>query len=541
MMIATTPRKLAGLALAFAASFGPGGAARANAAELPVVPLSALAPAPFSVAVVVGSNHSPSSKLQDLKYGDDDAVQNARTFSMLGADTTLLVAPDAETRDLFPSTKPQGAATNAELRAAFTAAKSKLAAAHASGRPTDLYFLFAGHGDLAEGRPFLQLDDARLYREDLADMLRAAGADENHVVVDACYGAAFVSDRGPGGERERLPAGFTSGTSAVWPARTGFLTARSSGGQTHEWAEYQSGIFSHELRSGLAGAADVNVDGKVTYRELAAFVKRANEAIPNRRYRPELSTTPPAGNLDATLALLPEGPIVLEMDVQPAGRAFVETETGIRLVDLHAAAGPAIQLRLPTDLGSLFVEQETTPNVSTSLREFRLQPHAGHVRLSALATDTPHVSARGAGHEAFMHLFARAFDAEAATAFTLDEDTTADLKWMKDAQDAEHARVVRKRLAIGAVGLGVASGVTAGAFWLSGHNIYEANKDPNRAAEPGATTKLNRRYDTAYIFGGVAAASLATGAILWFWHDAPAVTVASTPGCEACLAYSRSF
>ncbi len=538
MMIATTPRKLAGLALALAAMSG---VARANGAELPVVPLSAFASAPFSVAVVVGSNHSPASKLQDLKYGDDDAVQNARTFTMLGADTTLLVAPDAETRDLYPTTKPNGPATSAELRAAFVVAKSKLAAAHAAGRPTDLYFLFAGHGDLAEGRPFLQLDDARLYREDLAEMLRTAGADENHVVVDACYAAAFVSDRGPGGERERLPPGFSNGTSAVWPARTGFLTARSSGGQTHEWAEYQSGIFSHELRSGLAGAADINVDGKVTYRELAAFVKRANEAIPNRRYRPELSTTPPGGDLDATLALLPEGPIVLEMDVQPAGRAFVETETGIRLVDLHAGAGPAIRLRLPTDLGSLFVEQETTPNVSTSLREFRLQPHAGHIRLSALATDTPHVSARGAGHEAFMHLFARSFDVESATSFRLDDETAADLKWMKDAQDAEHARVVRKRVAIGALGLGVASAATAGAFWLAGHNLAETYKDKSKYVPKDVPGEINRRYEARNIFFGVAGASVVTGTILWLWKDAPAVIVASTPGCEACLAYSGSF
>src|SRR6185436_2760588 len=125
----------------------------------------------------------------------------------------------------------------------------------AAGRRTELYFLFAGHGDITDGRPFLQLDDAKLWREDLAELLRGAGADANHVVVDACYGAAFVSDRGPGGERDRLPSGFSRGTKAVWPARTGFLTARSSGGQTHEWAEYQAGVFSHELRSGLMGAA----------------------------------------------------------------------------------------------------------------------------------------------------------------------------------------------------------------------------------------------------------------------------------------------
>src|SRR6516162_275321 len=105
------------------------------------------------------------------------------------------------------------------------------------------------------------------------------------------------------------------------------------------------------------GAADVHVDGKVNYREIAAFVRRANEAIPNRRYRPEVSTIPPGGDLDASLAALPAGPLVLEMDTTTAGRSYVETETGVRLVDLHAAAGTPIKLRLPTDMGNMFVEQ----------------------------------------------------------------------------------------------------------------------------------------------------------------------------------------
>jgi hypothetical protein len=519
------------------------GAAVAMASTFTLTAGAALAAAPpLSIAVVVGSNHSPSSSLQDLRYGDDDAVQNARTFSLLGAETVLLVTPDAETRDLFPMTKPQGPATRVALRAAFDGVKAKLAAAHAAGRPTELYFLFAGHGDMAAGRPFLQLDDGRLWREDLAELLRGAGADESHVLVDACYAASFVSDRGPGGEREGLPPGF-SRARALWPARTGFLTARSSGGQTHEWAEYQSGVFSHELRSGLMGAADVNVDGKVTYREIAAFVRRANEAIPNHRYRPEVSTTPPGGDLDATLAWLPSGPIVLEMDVSSAGRAFVETETGIRLVDMHAAPGLAVQLRLPTDLGSLFVEQETTPNVPSSLREFRLPPHAGHVRMSALASETPHVAARGAGHEAFLHLFALPFDANAATSFNLDADDAAELKWQKDVDDAEHARTVRRRVALGALGLGVASAAVGSGFLWSGYALDQqyAPLDKSQQSTKDALAEARRRYWVGGTLLGVAGASVITGTLLWFWPTAPNLSVAAAPGCEACLAYSGSF
>ena len=445
------------------------GVAVALSLALGARPAAAAAP-PLSVAIVVGSNQSPSSNLENLRYGDDDAVQNARTFTLLGAQTTLLVSPDAETRELYPTMHPQAPATRAALRKAFDDAKASLAAAHAAGRKTELYFLFAGHGDMADGRPFLQVDDGRLYREDLAELLRAAGADENHVLVDACYAASFVSDRGPGGTRESLPPGF-SRAQVAWPKRTGFLTARSSGGQTHEWAEYQSGVFSHELRSGLMGAADVNVDGKVTYREIAAFVRRANEAIPNRRYRPEVSTVPPGGDLDASLAELPSGPMVLEMDVATPGRSYVETETGVRLVDLHTGPGAPIQLRLPIDLGGLFIEQVEGAG-SASTREFRLAPHAGHVLLSELTPETSQVRARGAGHEAFLHLFARPFDLAAVTAFQLDGDAAAEVRWNQEVQDAKARQTFRRKLALDAVALSVATGAIGAGFLWSAHNIH---------------------------------------------------------------------
>jgi hypothetical protein len=519
-------------------------------------PARAAAP-PLSVAIVVGSNQSPSASLENLRYGDDDAVQNARTLQMLGAQTTLLVSPDAETRELFPMAHPDGAATSASLRATFQRATATLAAAHAAGRHTELYFLFAGHGDMADGRPFLQLDDGRLWREDLAELLRAAGADENHVLVDACYASSFVNSRGPGGERERLPPGFSRGQQAVWPAHIGFLTARSSGGQTHEWAEYQSGVFSHELRSGLSGAADVNLDGKVTYREIAAFVHRANEAIPNRRYRPEVSTTPPGGNLDASLAVLPSGPIVLEMDLQPSGRAFVESENGIRLVDLHAAPGQPVRLRLPTDLGSLYVEQlaatdarpaglpgsASTPAdfVASTTHEYRLAPTAGTFKLSALAAETPHVRARGAGHEAFLHLFARPFDGAAVTAFQLEDGDRADLEWTRRADAVERRQLLRHRLGIGALSLSVATAVVGAGFLWSGHAFYESHKSLNNTLPPGAQGRVDQRYWTGGILLGVAGASAVTGAILLLWPQAPNLSVATLPGCEACLAYQKAF
>jgi hypothetical protein len=501
------------------------GGGRARAAE-----------GPLSIAIVVGSNQSPSSNLENLRYGDDDAVQNARTFALLGAQTTLLVSPDAETRELNPTIHPQDAATRASLRKAFDDAKVTLAAAHAAGRKTELYFLFAGHGDKSDGRPFLQVDDGRIYREDLAELLRSAGADENHILVDACYAASFVSDRGPGGTRESLPPGF-SRAQVVWPKRTGFLTARSSGGQTHEWAEYQSGVFSHELRSGLMGAADVNGDGKVTYREIAAFVQRANEAIPNRRYRPQVSTIPPGGDLDAALATLPAGPMVVEMDTTTTGRAYVETETGLRLADFHASPGVPIKLHLPTDVGGMFVEQ-VEGDSSAPTREFRVAPQAGgHIMLSSLTPTPTPVRSRGAGHEAFLHLFAIPFDAGAVNAFQIEDLDAAQLRWNQEVLDARDRQTHRRKLALRAFELSVGTAaIGTGLLW----SAYSIQAPPQKGVM-GANDAFGWRAIAGWTSVGIAGASAVTGALLYFWPSAPHVSVSSSTDCQACIAFQRSF
>ncbi|HEX3698773.1 MAG TPA: hypothetical protein VH374_25615 [Polyangia bacterium] len=498
-------------------------------------------PRSLSLAIVVGSNRGPSPEQETLRFGDDDAIQSARTLAMLGADATLLVTPDAETRELFPAARPQGPATRAAMKAAFQRAGERIAAAHAEGRHTRLYFFFAGHGDLADGRPFLQLEDGRLWREDLAEMLRLASADDNHVLVDACYASAFVADRGPGGERTRLLPGFSRDAALVWPARTGFLTARSASGQTHEWAEFQAGIFSHELRSGMIGAADVNLDGKVTYREIAAFVQRANEAIPNRRYRPEVSTAPPDGDLDTVLADLPDGPLVLEMDLAPPGHTFVETARGVRLADLHPGAGPAVRLRLPTNEGPLFVQQVSTDgaaNGDRGPREFPLPARAGRVRLSALAPSAPRVRARGAAHEAFLLLFRDPFDSMAVQEYQLPSAADMGAPPPLSAAAQRRHRLGRTALELGVLA-GALAGACAGSAALVGHSDSPANSMTSTSQRNGWIRGLD---DGAWVMLGVAGAALTTGAILLLLPDkeAPRVTATALSG-GAAVGYRGTF
>lgn len=120
----------------------------------------------------------------------------------------------------------------------------------------------------------------------------------------------------------------------------GLLLSTSSARESHEWSEYQAGVFSHEVRSGLLGAADADGDGRVSYREIAAFVERANASVPNEKFRPDAfvkaSTRTEAG---ALIDLRPGLAHRLELSGDHPGHYLVEDGRGVRLADFHNAAG----------------------------------------------------------------------------------------------------------------------------------------------------------------------------------------------------------
>lgn len=478
----------------------------ASAVDLPTSKTTPPAGA-VDVAIVLGSNASPSASVERLRYADDDAIQNARTLALLGARVDLLVTPDTETSELFGDVGRRGPAT----RAALTAAFERLPTA-APGRALRLYVFVAAHGDTDGDRPFLQLEDGRLFPEDLADLTRRANASETHVVIDACHATAFVASRGPGGERARLATGFSHGAlGARWPRHTGFLTARSSGERTHEWSEYQGGIFSHEVRSGLLGGADLDLDGRVTYRELGAFVRRANQAVVNRKFRPDVVTAPPGERLDAVFATLPEGapPRVLEIDGGPGGHLYVDDARGIRLADVHSPPGAHLRLRAPS--ARLFVHRGRA--------ELRVPDGQDHVLLSRLTPEPEQARARGAAHEAFRQLFTLPLDRAQLDAFATDEALADSLG---ESENGPRSTPTKRwvRGSLGALGVaGVAAGVGLG---LSAYDL----RSQGEARDVDGETRAQINADVAArnrLALGVGAAGVALGAtaLLWWWLDRP--------------------
>src|SRR5581483_5812513 len=114
-------------------------------------------------------------------------------------------------------------------RGALEAESNRLAraisAARARGERTAFYFVFAGHGDVDNGRGYLELEDARIDGSFLEHrVVEQIPADTKHLLLDSCNSFFVVNPRKPGGRRWATPADMALGFSARHPEVGLFLS-----------------------------------------------------------------------------------------------------------------------------------------------------------------------------------------------------------------------------------------------------------------------------------------------------------------------------
>jgi hypothetical protein len=423
----------------------------ALAAGLAATSLAAAAPAPptKALALVVGVNRSMDAALAPLRYADDDAVRYRDLFRVVGARTETLATLDENTRRLHPDARSDVRPARLE---ALTAAVERLAAAAAQARRggarVTFYFVYAGHGRVDGGGGSVALEDGHLGGADLVRrVIDPIAADESHVIVDACHSYFLVLGRGPGGSRRPM-GGFVELGALAQRRDVGLLLSTSSARESHEWAAYQAGVFSQEVRSGLYGAADVDRDGRVSYAEIGAFVERANAAIRNERYRSEVYARPPAGGR-ALIDLRPA--LSRRIEVAPGGgQQFIEDTAGVRHADFHNDA--PIRLVRP-GAGRLYLRRKADD------REIVLPAEVAVLNTAELPLAEPRSSARDAANDAFASLFAMPFNHAAVATYTFRE---APVVAVSGPRPVERSRWPRPGTLVG-VGLG-AAGVFSGAW-----------------------------------------------------------------------------
>lgn len=157
--------------------------------------------------------------------------------------------------------------------------------------------------------------------------------------------------------------------------KVGVFLSTSADGEVFEWSELGAGIFSHAVRSGLAGAADANGDGRVTYAELRAFVEVATREVKNPRYRPTVFARGPAGD-DQSALFVPRASSTRKLVIEGPMRTTLRDANDIPWIDAHVESGARVELVLPPALDDGCASQVVLDVAGASPRVVRREPIA---------------------------------------------------------------------------------------------------------------------------------------------------------------------
>jgi hypothetical protein len=477
--------------------------------------------------LVVGSNRSPSEKTKTLRFADDDAARNYELFEQVSTRIELLTVLDAASQQRFTrATQKAIPPTKAAFVSALSALFRDIERARDMGKETEFYFLYSGHGRLLPGREgAVTLQDGELTRSDLyAMVIEKSPADFNHLIIDACNSYYLVNPRGEAeatgewkddrsGQVRDEVAGFFSRQQLDSHPQTGVILSTSSEAETHEWEMYQGGIFSHEIRSGLLGGADVTDDGFIEYSELGAFVRAANYRLVDKRAKLDIYVRPPAKALNRPIfdLLAIKEAALLHLPANYEGPFYLEDDRGVRYADIHKSADYTVTLALLK--GTSYFLRDVQNDT-----EYRVNPEDGFsITAATLAPQPMAATARGAVAEGFRSkLFSQSFGPDFYAGMTEALGWTPAMspsrtQWPRMSTPAEpiidDEEKWRKPVAIGSAVLAMGSIGAATVFaWQAGENRkqYTQSLELN-----GSYLKKRDQYAVSAIGLGVTGIALA--------------------------------
>lgn len=407
-------------------------------------------PAKKSYAIVVAHNGSVDEGVAPLRYADDDGARFYELFSSVADEAYLLTTLDADSQRVFGTlSRKTQAPSLANLRARVRSVAEKIRADRARGIESEVYLVFTGHGNVEDGgEGYLSLADGKLRRSDIyRDVIRPLDASYTHLIIDACHAYFMVRSRGGGdweddrsGETldEAFEAFLDEGKEKSTAMSTvGVILSTAGAAEVHEWSKFRAGVFSHELRSGMLGAADADGDGDVTYRELEAYLVAANAAVTNPRARIKVFAEPPSQDKTRPLVTLDDfrdsTRLVLPSGV--GGRFHIEDPRGLRYLDMNvdpAGQTRIVLLREPTGGRAYYLRTDTQQATVSTGDEV--------VGASELAFAEIADASRGSVEEAFRtSLFATPFGPAFVQGYTagresmLTQETPQAERWSADA------------------------------------------------------------------------------------------------------------
>jgi hypothetical protein len=314
-------------------------------------------------ALIVANNSSVDPGVEPLKFADDDGARYFELFDSLTDEARLLTTLDADSQKIFPKVVPHTKSpTRAQLKKSVSELSRTVRDNQKQGIQSEVYLVFTGHGNVDDdGQGYLSLRDGKLHRKELfRDVIQGINADYTHLIVDACHSYFMVESRGGGDDwkddssNKNLDHELNAYLSRRGEAKikrsstVGVIVSTSGTAEVHEWSRFRAGVFSHQLRSALLGAADVDQNGEITYAEIEAYLVAANAGVANPRARINVYAEPPSQNRARPVLALQDykDATILEIPAKTGGRFHLEDARGLRYADFNVDASLSTRIAL---------------------------------------------------------------------------------------------------------------------------------------------------------------------------------------------------
>jgi hypothetical protein len=285
------------------------------------------------LALLVGANNGGVDRAV-LRY----AVNDARAVGQVLEDMGGILPGDSRYLE-----DPDRAALLGTIRAlAADVDRAKL-----TFRRVEVIFYYSGHSD----EEALFLGQERVPYAELKDLITSLNADVRIAILDSCASGALTL---PKGVIKKAP--FLLDT-AYDMKGTAFMASSSASEAAQESSRLGRSFFTHNLISGMRGAADMNLDGRITLNEAYQF---AFDGTLTQTERTMAGAQHPSrhiqmsGTGDVVITEIRKSAAVLVLEAGFAGKIFIHNGAGVLLVELDKPAGREVSIGLDAGAYRIF-------------------------------------------------------------------------------------------------------------------------------------------------------------------------------------------
>ena len=206
-------------------------------------------------------------------------------------------------------------------------------------RRVEVFVYYSGHSDEEN----LFLAGERVSYAEFRDTITAVSADVRVAILDSCASGSFIQ---PKGVIRRSP--FLLNTAYDMKGYA-FITSSSGDEASQESKRLGGSFFTHNLVSGMRGAADMNLDGRITLTEAYQFAfdetlqqtEKTMHGPQHPNYNIQMS-----GTGDVVVTDISRSPALLVLGADIVGKLYIHNQANVLVVELSKLAEREITIGL---------------------------------------------------------------------------------------------------------------------------------------------------------------------------------------------------